>query len=90
MVSSEPPETATEPATATDLMGERWEGKEKRGERVRVSVECFRVLSLKPQMKRSYEPATKLMFADCGCGGFLFDKLMMMVVINLQEERMVL
>lgn len=36
MVSSEPPETAAVPETATDLMGEMWEGKEKRGVRVRV------------------------------------------------------
>lgn len=36
MVSSEPPETAAVPETATDLIGERWEGKEKRGVRVKV------------------------------------------------------
>lgn len=64
MVSSEPPDTATEPATATDLIGERCDGKEKIGDKVRVSVECFRVLSLNPQMNRSYDPATRLISAD--------------------------
>lgn len=53
MVSSEPPEAATEPATARDLMGDWWDGKEKIGDKVRVSDECFKALSLKPQMKRS-------------------------------------
>lgn len=60
MVSSEPPEAAAEPLTATDLIGERWEGKEKSGVRVRVCWECFRVFSLKPHMNRSYDPATRL------------------------------
>lgn len=61
MVSSEPPETAAVPATATDLIGERWEGNEKSGVRVRV-WECFRVLSLNPHMNLSYDPATRLIF----------------------------
>lgn len=69
-MSSEPPETAAVPETATDLMGEMWEGKEKRGVRVRVSGDFLRCLSLKPQMKRSYEPATILMslgWGECVC-----------------------
>lgn len=43
MVSSDPPETAAEPQTATDLMVERWDGKEKSGVSViGVRVEgCF-------------------------------------------------
>lgn len=62
MVSSPPPEAAAEPATARDFIGAVWEGKENRGVRVRVSVECFRVLILKPHIKRSYDPATRLIF----------------------------
>lgn len=62
-MSSEPPDTAAEPETATDLIGERWEGKEKSGVRVRVSLECFDFLSLNPQMNLSYEPATRLIIS---------------------------
>lgn len=45
MVSSFPPETAAEPATATVLIVERWEGKEKSGVRVR-EWGCFLDFSL--------------------------------------------
>lgn len=71
MVSSAPPEAAAEPETATDLMGEMWEGKVKSGVRVRVSWECFRVLSLNPHMNRSYEPATRLIFASLSLSVFI-------------------
>lgn len=61
-MSSELPEAAKEPATATDLMGDKWDGKVKIGVKVKDSVECFKVLSLNPHMNLSYDPATRDMF----------------------------
>lgn len=81
IVSSEPPDTATVPETARDLIGEVWDGNEKSGVRVRVSVECFRVLSLNPQMNRSYEPATKLISADFFLG-FFFKEIGLVVLLG--------
>lgn len=63
MQSSLPPETAAEPETATVLMVERWAGKVKSGVRAR-ELGCFRDFNLKPQMKRSYDPATRLILEE--------------------------